>query len=30
VKFWDSSALVPLIADEPRTNDVNEIFAADR
>ena len=30
MKFWDSSALVPLVADESKTDTVNEIFTADR
>ncbi|HVG25819.1 MAG TPA: type II toxin-antitoxin system VapC family toxin [Thermoanaerobaculia bacterium] len=30
MKFWDSSALVPLVADEPKTDVVNAIIAKDR
>ncbi len=29
MRFWDSSALVPLIVQEPATNTVKELLAAD-
>ncbi len=29
MKFWDTSALVPLIVDEPTTDGAREIFARD-
>jgi predicted nucleic acid-binding protein len=30
VKFWDSSALVPLVSDEERTDDLKKLFEQDR
>jgi predicted nucleic acid-binding protein len=29
VRFWDSSALVPLLSDEPTTDDMYALFRAD-